>query len=600
MFFRVMLAMALIAGSWTMAQAEIKNVGMAVAAGPVTGKGSDMWTATDALGRRLPDYDEVGPPRPDRTVGMFYFLWLDQVGPEKGPFDNSKILAEHPEAINDKDHPAWGPMHAFHHWGESIFGHYLNTDPFVLRKHAEMLAAAGVDVVIFDVTNQLTYPESYRALCRVWSEARRDGVNTPKIAFLCPFWDPAKVVRELHDQFYGKGDHITLWFMWDGKPLIMADPEKVDPELRDFFTFRKPVPSYFTGPDGPDQWGWLEIFPQHEFHNSKGENEQMTVGVAQNAVDGRLGSLSEKGAHSRSFHGGKLDTRHDAVLHGFNFQEQWDHVLEADPLFVFVTGWNEWIAMRFDEFAGHREPVMFVDAFDQEGSRDIEPMKGGHGDNYYYQLVANIRRYKGVNPTPKAGEERTIDVLGDFSQWKGIKPMFKSFHKSGKRDYAQRDHPGWGAAGPYVNQTFRNDFNSTTVVRDKDNIYFMVNSTTGRFTQPEGPNWMSLYINTDRSPSGWEGYDFVVNRLPVNEEGLLLERSTGGWNWEPVARLPYQLISMRLMLAIPREALGVPAGTPLAIEFKWSDNVDCQGDISRFWTDGDVAPPGRFNYLYTE
>ena len=30
---------------------------------------------------------------------------------------------------------------------------------------------------------------------------------------------------------------------------------------------------------------------------------------------------------------------------------------------------------------------MFVDQFDQEHSRDIEPMKGGHGDNYYYQMV---------------------------------------------------------------------------------------------------------------------------------------------------------------------------------------------------------------------
>lgn len=43
--------------------------------------------------------------------------------------------------------------------------------------------------------------------------------------------------------------------------------------------------------------------------------------------------------------------------------------------------------MRFDEFAGIKEPVMFVDQFNQENSRDVEPMRGGHWDTYYYQMV---------------------------------------------------------------------------------------------------------------------------------------------------------------------------------------------------------------------
>lgn len=118
-----------------------------------------------------------------------------------------------------------------------------------------------------------------------------------------------------------------------------------------------------------------------------GEAEQMTVGVAQNAVEGRLGSLSEKGAHGRSFHDGIWDVRPNATWYGFNFMEQWSRALEIDPRFIFITGWNEWIAMRFDEFAGIKEPVMFVDQFNQENSRDVEPMRGGHWDTYYYQMV---------------------------------------------------------------------------------------------------------------------------------------------------------------------------------------------------------------------
>ena len=35
---------------------------------------SDTWVATDGEGRRLPTAEEVGKPRKDRTVALFYFL----------------------------------------------------------------------------------------------------------------------------------------------------------------------------------------------------------------------------------------------------------------------------------------------------------------------------------------------------------------------------------------------------------------------------------------------------------------------------------------------------------------------------------------------
>ena len=34
------------------------------------------WPAVDDLNRVLPEPDEVGPPKADRFVGIFYFLWL--------------------------------------------------------------------------------------------------------------------------------------------------------------------------------------------------------------------------------------------------------------------------------------------------------------------------------------------------------------------------------------------------------------------------------------------------------------------------------------------------------------------------------------------
>ena len=32
---------------------------------------------------------------------------------------------------------------------------------------------------------------------------------------------------------------------------------------------------------------------------------------------------------------------------GIRFIEQWERAIEADPQFVLVTQWNEWIAQRF-------------------------------------------------------------------------------------------------------------------------------------------------------------------------------------------------------------------------------------------------------------
>ncbi len=135
---------------------------------------SDTWVATDALARSLPTHAEVGDRRSNRTIGIFYFLWLGRHG-ELGPFDITQILRQDPQAMSKPDSPLWGPLYAPHHWGESIFGYYISDDEGVLTKHAQMLADAGVDVVIFDVTNQLTYPESWQALCRAWDRSRRAG-----------------------------------------------------------------------------------------------------------------------------------------------------------------------------------------------------------------------------------------------------------------------------------------------------------------------------------------------------------------------------------------------------------------------------------------
>lgn len=579
---------------------------------------SDTWVATDALGRALPTSEQAGPPRANKWVGVFYFLWLGQHG-EAGPFDITKILAADPAALSQPASPLWGPLYAPHHWGEPLFGYYVSDDESVLAKHAQMLADADVDTVIFDVTNQLTYPRSWQALGRVWDRIRRQGGRTPQIAFLCPFGDPKKVVNELFDRLYGPGRYPELWFRWEGKPLLLADPARLGDgqafadgapvtgarnlrlsfaderlaRLRSFFTFRRPQPDYFVGPTGPNQWGWLEVFPQHPFTNSAGRVEEVTVGVAQNAMDGRLSVLSNPRAQGRSFHDGKEPGPAGQDFTGRNFAEQWQRARALDPAFLFVTGWNEWIAGRFDRQAPFYEPgpVTFVDQFNREFSRDCEPMRGGHGDTFYYQLVANVRRFKGARPLPPV-RPQPIRIDGRFDDWVRVEPEFRD----DLGDPVQRDHRGWGKDTRYVNRTGRNDIVAAKVSFNEQFVFFYVR-TAGRLTPPTDPNWMLLFLDTDgNATNGWLGYDFVVNRRGVTPTHTTIQRHAGqGYQWGAPVEIASRIGEKEIELAIPRALLGLPR-RPATIDFKWADNIQQTGDWSDFTLNGDSAPNDRFNY----
>jgi hypothetical protein len=569
---------------------------VAEASSPAWDTFSDTWVATDALGRSLPASPEAGLPRQHRAVGVFYFLWHYPAG-GLGPFDVSRILAQDPQAITNAASPLWGPMHQFHHWGESIFGYYLSDDEAVLRKHAQMLADAGVDVIIFDVTNQQTYPRSWKTLCRVYDQIRREGGQTPQIAFLCPFWDAKKVARELWLQLYSQGLYSDLWFRWEGKPLILADPEQTDfePAIRGRFTFRKPQPDYFVGPTGPNQWGWLEVYPQHVFTNAAGAPEQMAVGVAQNAVDGKLSVLSNPRSLGRSFHDGREPAPADCDYSGRNFAEQWRRALQVDPEFLFVTGWNEWIALRFDQHAPFHAPgpVTFVDEFNGEFSRDIEPVKSGHGDDYYYQMIANIRCYKGVRPLPLV-KPQPITIDGRFQDWAAVEPEYRDTIG----DPVKRDHAGWATGQRYVNRTGRNDIVAAKVSLDATNVYFYVR-TREPLTPSSDPNWMLLFIDADHDArTSWLGYDFIVNRVNVRAQTTTLERNAGGYRWRSPVDIPCRAAGNELELAIPRAALGLTR-LPATLDFKWADNIQQTGEANDFTLNGDAAPNDRFNYRAT-
>jgi hypothetical protein len=551
--------------------------------------------ATDALGRSLPAYDEVGPEKKDRYVGMFYWTWHSAMARLK-PLNITAFLQQHPAALHNFKDPVW-PADVQNFWNEPLYGFYSNLDKWVVRRHAEMLADAGVDMIMFDCTNgDMVWKPAYMALCEVFAEARKDGVKTPQIAFMMGFGaskDTKSAINQVYNDLYKPGLYRDLWFMWKGKPLIMGYPDNIDnPEIKNFFTFRPGQPVYNKGPLRNDHWGWLEIYPQHGFaKNANGSFEQMTVGVSQNwTKHNGLSAMNMPGAFGRSYTDKNgQDPRPDAHKYGLNFQEQWDHALKQNVELVFVTGWNEWVMGRYDVWCN--QPNAFPDQFDTEHSRDIEPMKGGHGDNYYYQLISNIRRFKGMPAPEKASAPATLKIDGRFSDWGRVLPVYRA-HK-GNTGFRNAD----GFKGThYTDSTGRNDIVAARIARDDKFVYCYV-ETAAPLTRHTDAAWMRLLINTDRNhATGWEGYDLIINRGAPGRKAVL-ERSAGGWNWERVAEIDYKYNGNRLELRIPRGYFG---NGPLDFEFKWSDNMQQQGDIMDFLLHGDVAPAGRFNYRFKE
>ena len=117
-----------------------------------------------------------------------------------------------------------------------------------------MLADAQVDV-IFDVTNQETYRKN------TWRSARSTPpcappAGTPQIAFLA-VQDPGSCWTRCTPTSRA-GAYHDLWFLWDGKPRFWRT--RRGGRLREgILHLPQTRPSYFTGPSGPDQWGWLEV-----------------------------------------------------------------------------------------------------------------------------------------------------------------------------------------------------------------------------------------------------------------------------------------------------------------------------------------------------
>lgn len=579
---------------------------------------ASLLVGEDGLGRILLTNEDAGNVRENRTVGIFYSPWHGTFAESVQAYNNQEILDKYPDIdINNFRDSRWGSAN-YHFWNEPIYGYYSGNDEWVLRHQAELLADAGVDCVICDNTNgAFTWLQTAKKMMKVFHEARVDGVKAPTVTFLLPFGptDGARTqLVELYKNIYKAEWYPDSWTMWDGKPLMIAYKSCLDrkdetqKEIMKYFTYREGFPDYTAKQSSGGQWGWLSVYPQAAFKEKMRDTEieEITVGVAQNHnwKTHKLTAMNGKNVTDRTYTSNGYDTREDAVLYGANFAEQFEYALQVDPEFIFITGWNEWVAIRQESWPpaeSGNTPVAnaFADQFDDLRSRDIEPSKGKLKDHYYYQMVNFIRRYKGVNKLPEASSEKTVDIYGGFGQWADVMPEYNSYPgNTGKRSALGYYKAGSGERYKYKDESGRNDIYDAKVARDKDNVYFMVRCVDN-ITPYTSENWMRLYIDVGCSDKSWETYEFVLNKAsPLNDHTAVLEAFTGnGFDTEKVGEVEYNVKDNVLTVKIPRTVLGLGDGG-FTLDFKWADN-SADGDIMDFYTLGDAAPGGRFKFRYT-
>ena len=566
------------------------------------------WVATDGLGRELPTYEQTGGVREGKYVGLFYWSWHNDLAGSP-PLNVTEFMEKYPEAKNDYKFREWPTTGTAYFWNEPIYGYYRTVDRWVLRRHAELLANAGVDVIFFDNTNgTFTWRSSYRAIFDVFEQARKDGVMTPKISFLLPFDGSSSNTRvqleSIYMDIYRQDKYQDLWFYWNGKPLLMAGSSclkstDLDKEIRKFFTFRPGQPTYNTGDGSTKQWGWLARYPQARYYATaadakNGEVEEMTVGVAQNSSpDVICTAMNGENIFGRSYtnkDGFAHYEEKDHSLYGYNFAEQWEYALEVDPKFIFVTGWNEWTAGRQETWGGVENA--FADEFTDEYSRDIEPTKGRLKDHYYYQFVSYVRKFKGTEPLPAATGEKSIDINGAVSQWDDVGPYYVAY----TGNTGDRNARGYGDL-QYTDESGNNDIKGAKLCRDAENLYIMI-ECEGDISPYTDPFWMNVYLDTKQEGlDGWESFDYVLQDADADK--ITLYRFTGsGYDREKITLCDYTVSGSVMQIKVSRADVGLDKAD-LTINFKITYGVVLEGDIMNFYTSGDVAPAGRFKYSYT-
>ena len=342
-----------------------------------------------------------GPVDPSRTkIGMFYNLWhcvVSADNPAGTPVhDISEVLA---------GRQSWGPIGEFHWWDEPQAGYYClaRNDPLLVR-HATLLRDAGVDFVFLDVTNHAYVDgrsdrtrqmilEPLERLLAVWSTVERAPRVVPWVPLPQAGTDPAQYTVDALLQALGR--YPGMQFEYLDRPLVLVTENEVHvtseakfAALSADYTLRR-MWGVFRD-DGP-LWSFMQRCQEAPTSAALCDQRSAVLG-------GSLEQISIAAAYQETY----MSLPSATPKHrGLTFRRQFETLLRnPDVPIATITGWNEWIAQRQPCDAHPSCPCTtypsgcFIDQWDVEYSRDLEPGNNELGDYYYRLLVDCIALFR--------------------------------------------------------------------------------------------------------------------------------------------------------------------------------------------------------------
>ena len=261
--------------------------------------------------------------------------------------------------------------------------------------------------------------------------------NVPKVAFYTNAYS-LNIIRKLYDLYYKPGKFKESWYYLDGKPMIVGFTkpedntdfgllEPLSEEILNFFTFMRP-----QWPDKPvyeDSLPWIEWTYPAPVHGGRVSMYGCVPSTASYVIfHNKRGK--ELGQEAGMWQPSKMNLKMPSRV---RFPKHMGCGDRKGSSHGFVTGWNEWVAGKF-EYEGE---YVLVDCANMEFSRDAEMMKGGYNDAFYIQAGCKYQKIQGhkcKECRPFKSERVTVNLDNDFSEWEDGKGYSGSwFRKRAQR-----------------------------------------------------------------------------------------------------------------------------------------------------------------------